>query len=80
MVRVVRLAQDAERSCECPIPGNFQDQVGWGSVHPGLVEGVLAQTIFMVPSNTNYSMINILCVLPHIYTPFMIITAPFWVW
>lgn len=41
MVSVVRLAQDAERSCECPIPGIVQDRAGWGSLQPGIVEGVL---------------------------------------
>jgi len=33
------LAQGAQRSCGCPLPGSVQGQVGWGFVHPGLVEG-----------------------------------------
>jgi len=36
------LAQAAQRSCGCPLPGRIQGQVGWGSEHPGLVEGVPA--------------------------------------
>jgi len=29
-------------SCRCPIPGNIQGQVGWGSEQPDLVEDVPA--------------------------------------
>ena len=36
------LAQVAQRSCGCPLPGSVQGQVGWGSEQPGLVEGVPA--------------------------------------
>ena len=36
------LAQVAQRSCGCPLPGSVQGQVGWGLEHPGLVEGVPA--------------------------------------
>jgi len=36
------LAQVAQRSCGCPLPGSVQGQVGWGFRHPGLVEGVPA--------------------------------------
>jgi len=36
------LAQVAQRSCGCPLPGSVQGQVGWGFVQPGLVEDVLA--------------------------------------
>ena len=36
------LAQVAQRSCGCPLPGTAQGQVGWSSEHPGLVEGVPA--------------------------------------
>jgi len=36
------LAQVAQRSCGCPLPGNVQGQVGWGFEQPGLVEGVPA--------------------------------------
>jgi len=36
------LAQAAQRSCGCPLPGSVQGQVGWGSEHPGLVEDVPA--------------------------------------
>jgi len=35
------LAQAAQRSCGCPLPGSAQGQVGQGSEHPGLVEGPL---------------------------------------
>ena len=43
MLRVVEaLAQVAQRSCGCPLPGNVQGQAGWSSEHPGLVEGVPA--------------------------------------
>jgi len=58
------LAQVAQRSCGCPLPGSVQGQVGWSSEHPGLVEGVPAhgrgvwnQMIFKVPSNPNHSVI-----------------------
>ena len=34
-MRVVR--QVAQRGGRCPIPGNIQGQVGWGSERPGLV-------------------------------------------
>ena len=34
------LAQVAQRSCGCPLPGRAQDQVGWSSEQPGLVEDV----------------------------------------
>ena len=37
----VALAQAAQRSCGCPIPGGVQGQAGWGSEQPGLVGGVL---------------------------------------
>ena len=33
------LAQVAQRSCGCPLPGRVQGQVGRGSEQPGLVEG-----------------------------------------
>ena len=33
------LAQVAQRSCGCPLPGSVQGQVGWSSEQPGLVEG-----------------------------------------
>jgi len=36
------LAQVAQRSCGCPLPGSVQGQVGWGFQQPGLVEGVPA--------------------------------------
>jgi len=36
------LAQVTQRSCGCPLPGRVQGQVGRGSAHPGLVEGVPA--------------------------------------
>jgi len=35
------LAQVAQRSCGCPLPGSVQGQVGQGSERPGLAEGVL---------------------------------------
>ena len=36
------LAQVAQRSCGCPLPGSVQGRVGWSSEQPGLVEGVAA--------------------------------------
>jgi len=39
------LAQAAQRSCGCPVPGSVQGQVGWGCEQPGLVEGVPAHGI-----------------------------------
>jgi len=33
------LAQAAQRSCGCPLPGSVQGQVGWGFEQLGLVEG-----------------------------------------
>ena len=36
------LAQVAQRGGRCPISGSIQGQVGRGSEHPGLVEGVPA--------------------------------------
>ncbi|KAK4822058.1 hypothetical protein QYF61_008867, partial [Mycteria americana] len=36
------LAQVAQRGGRCPIPGNIQGQVGWGSEQPDLVEDVPA--------------------------------------
>jgi len=38
----VALAQAAQRSCGCPLPGRVQGQVGRGFEQPGLVEGVPA--------------------------------------
>ena len=37
------LAQVAQRSCGCPLPGRVQGQVGQGFGQPGLVEGGPAQ-------------------------------------
>ena len=34
------LAQTAQRSRGCPIPGGVQGQVGWGPEQPDLGEGV----------------------------------------
>jgi len=36
------LAQAAQRSCGCPLPGRVQGQVGWSSEEPDLVEDVPA--------------------------------------
>ena len=36
---VEALAQAAQRSCGCPIPGGVQGQVGWGCGQPDLVSG-----------------------------------------
>jgi len=36
------LAQTAQRSCGCPLPGSVQGQAGQGFDQPGLVEGVPA--------------------------------------
>jgi len=33
------LAQVAQSSCGCPLPGRVEGQVGWGFEQPGLVEG-----------------------------------------
>jgi len=30
----------AQRSCGCLLPGSVQDQVGWSSEQPGLVQDV----------------------------------------
>jgi len=38
----VALAQAAQRSWGCPLPGRAQGQVGWSSEHPGLGEDVPA--------------------------------------
>jgi len=35
------LAQVAQRSCGCSLPGSVQGQVGWGFEQPGVGEGVL---------------------------------------
>jgi len=58
------LAQVAQRGGRCPIPGNIQGQVGWGSEKPDRVEDVPAHCRrgwtrwpLKVPSNLNYSMI-----------------------
>ena len=37
------LAQAAQRSCGCPLPGRVQGQVGRSSEHPGLGKGVPAR-------------------------------------
>jgi len=39
---VEKLAQVAQRSCGCPLPGGVQCQAGWGFEQPGLVEDVPA--------------------------------------
>ena len=31
----------AQRSCECPSPGDAQGQAGWGPLQPGLVTDVV---------------------------------------
>ncbi|GAB0208895.1 hypothetical protein GRJ2_003355200 [Grus japonensis] len=36
------LEQVSQRSCECPLSGSVQGQVGWGFEQPGLAEGVPA--------------------------------------
>jgi len=36
------LVQVAQRGGRCPIPGNIQGQVGWGSEQPDLAEDVPA--------------------------------------
>lgn len=36
-----RLQQTAQRSCGGPIPQSVQDQVGWGSEKPDVVDGIL---------------------------------------
>ena len=62
------LAQVAQRSCGCPLPGSVQGQVGQHFEQPGLVAGVPAHSqggwnwissldVFKVPSNRNHSMI-----------------------
>jgi len=42
MKKCEALAQVAQRSCGCPLPGSVQGQVGWSCEQPGLVEGVPA--------------------------------------
>ena len=57
------LAQAAQWSCGCPIPGCIPGQVGWGPQQPDLVGGSPAHgrgvetRCFVVPSNLNHSMI-----------------------
>ena len=56
------LAQVAQRSCGCPIPGSVPGQVGWGLEHPGLVESVPAAgdgswMLFQILSNPNHSVV-----------------------
>jgi len=34
------MEQSAQRGGRCPIPGNIQGQVGWGSEQPDLLEDV----------------------------------------
>jgi len=53
----VALAQVAQRSCGCPLPGRVQGQVGRGSEQPGLVEGVPAPGRGVGTSNPTHSMI-----------------------
>jgi len=38
------LAQVAQRSCGCPLPGSVQGKLGWVFEQPGLVEGVPAHS------------------------------------
>jgi len=55
-----KLAQGAQRSSGCPIPGDMQGQVGWGPGQPGLVGGnqLMACSwgwmIFKVPSKLSH--------------------------
>jgi len=57
------LAQAAQRSCGCPIPGGAQGQAGWGPGQPEPVGGKQPMAegwkwmIFKAPSNPNHSMI-----------------------
>jgi len=37
------LAQAAQRSCGCPLPGSVQGQAEWGFEQPGLAEDVPAR-------------------------------------
>lgn len=37
------MAQVAQRGCRCPIPGDIQDQAGWGFDQHDLVVGVPVQ-------------------------------------
>ena len=72
------LAQVAQRSCGCPLPGSVQGQVGRGIEQPGLEKEVPAhgrggwkQMIFKVPFNLNNSMIlwfydNVRCIPLHV--------------
>ena len=64
------LAQVAQRSCGCPLPGSVQGKVWWDFEQPGLVEGVPAhgrgigtKWSLKVPSNSNHSMILWFCCL-----------------
>jgi len=47
------LAQVAQRSCGCPLPGSVPGQAGRDFEQPGLVEGVSLK----VPCNPNHSTI-----------------------
>jgi len=40
LVGPVAIGQILKRDGRCPIPGNIQSQVGWGSKQPDLVEDV----------------------------------------
>jgi len=57
------LAQVAQRSCSCPLPGSVQDQAGQGFEQPDVVEGVPAHSRGVElhegygPFNSNHSMI-----------------------
>ncbi|KAK4832815.1 hypothetical protein QYF61_025683 [Mycteria americana] len=42
-MRVVRLEQDAQKSCRCPITGTVQRQAGWSFGQPDLVKDVPAR-------------------------------------
>lgn len=35
----MNLAQADQKGCGCPFPGAVPGKAGWGSGHPGLVEG-----------------------------------------
>ena len=57
------LEQAAQRSCECTVPGDIQDQVGWSPGQPGQVGGSQPRAGswnwmgFKVPSTPSHSMI-----------------------
>jgi len=66
--RVV-LAQVAQRSCGCSLPGSVQGQAGQDLEQPGLVEGGWNQVNFKVPSNPNHSILMFITLVLYLWLP-----------